>query len=257
LTIRASEYFIFNNEYSTNYGVKNCNIQTGLQEEIFTYSREIISTQIKGKDNPYLQYIKPSPLKFNVTLFFEDNFDFDKLNKLVYLLNQPYYVPMIFSEDLYKVYYVLLSDDSNLNHNCLNQGYVTLTFICNSPYSFSPIYKSQLYDLSSNPTYTDIEFVNSGFVSCTPELYIKKVNNGDFSIINLSDVGKEFKFTSLIDDEEISVNNEHEIINTSLLATFRYDNFNMNFLSLPRGRNILKVTGTAIFYFQYQFKFLS
>jgi len=257
MTIRASEYFIFNNEYSTNYGIKNCNIQSGMQEETFIHSREILSIQIKGKESPYLQYIKPSPLKLSVTLMFEDGFNFDKLNNLAYLLNQPYYVPMIFSEDLHKIYYVLLSDDSNLNHNCLNQGYVTLTFITNSPYSFSSIYESPLYDLTINPTYTDIEFINSGFVNCTPELYLKKIGNGNFSLVNLSDSGKEFKFTNLVDGEEISINNELKIIITSLLATNRYDNFNFNFLSINRGKNILRVTGTAIFKFRYQFKFLS
>ena len=257
MTIRASEYFIFNNEYSTNYGIKNCNIQTGIQEELFMHSREILTTQIKGKESPYLQYIKPSPLKLNITLVFEEDFNFEKLNNLAYLLNQPYYVPMIFSEDLHKIYYVLLSDDSNLNHNCINQGYVTLTFICNSPYIYSSIYKSPLYDLTSNPTYTDIEFVNFGYVDCMPELYLSKIGNGDFSIINLSDGGKEFKFINLIDEEEISVNNELKLITTSLSATNRYDNFNFKFLSMNRGKNILRITGTAQFYFKYQFKFLS
>ena len=253
MTIRASQYFIFNGIYSTNLKISNCNVSTGLLEEPFTYSRTVNTITIKGRENPYLQYIEPNPLKFTVTLFFEEGFNSDSLRELVRLLDQPYYSPMIFSEDLSKIYYCLLEDDNSLSHNCINQGYVTLSFICNSPFCYTQTY-TQLYDLSINNTYTDIVFINNGDVNCKPKLYIQKINNGNFSIVNLSNIGIEFKFTGLLDQEEISINNEHEIIITSLLGTHRYNDFNDNYLSIPRGVNNLRITGTAKFKFEYEFK---
>ena len=233
-----------------------------MQEEFFIYPRELLTTQIKGRDEPYLQYKRKNILKFNVTFAFEDTFTMDDLRILGRLLDSEYYIPLQFIDEsndpttINKIYYIMLSDESTITHNCLNQGYVSLSFISNSPYCFSDFMKSQLYDLSVNETYTDIQFVNLGDIECKPEIYIEKVSNGDFSIVNLSDSGKEFKFVDLIDGEELSVSSEYEIINTSLVATYRYDNHNGIFLSIPRGVNNLRITGTAKFYFKYQYKYL-
>ena len=104
---------------------------------------------------------------------------------------------------------------------------------------------------------TNIQFDNLGDVDCKPEIYIEKVGNGDFSIINMSNSGVEFKFTGLLDEEQLEVSSEYEIINTSLVATYRYDSHNGNFLvMLPYSVNYLRVTGTAKFYFKYQYKYL-
>lgn len=99
-------------------------------------------------------------------------------------------------------------------------------------------------------------FNNKGDVSCQPEIWITKINNGDFSIQNLSHNNEEFKFTNLIHNETVYVDNEHQDIETSLVATYRFKDFNDNYLSFPVGKNILRIEGHAEIKFRYQYKYV-
>ncbi|PYY28384.1 phage tail domain-containing protein [Paenibacillus illinoisensis] len=117
---------------------------------------------------------------------------------------------------------------------------------------------------SSQPTFTSISFDfepiilfdNKGDMNCSPEIWITKRGNGDFSIINLSHNNDEFKLTALIDGETVYVDNERQDIETSLAVAYRYKDFNDNYLSFPIGKNILRVIGDADIQFRYQFKLL-
>ena len=263
IIIRNSTNFILNGITNEELKIINCNIDTGMVSEPFIYPRELLTTQIKGRDESYLQHKRKNVLNFNVIFAFEDTFTIDDLRKLGRLLDSEYYIPLQFIDEsgdstaINKIYYIMLSDESTITHNCLNQGYVNLSFISKSPYCFSDFMQSQLYDLSVNDTYTDIQFVNLGDIECKPEIYIEKVGNGNLSIVNMSNSGIEFKFTGLLDGEQLEVSSEYEIINTSLVATYRYDSHNGNFLvMLPYSVNYLRVTGTAKFYFKYQYRYL-
>ncbi|MCP1185111.1 phage tail domain-containing protein [Paenibacillus sp. 1781tsa1] len=99
-------------------------------------------------------------------------------------------------------------------------------------------------------------FDNKGDKNCSPEIWITKQGNGDFSIINTSNNYDEFKFKNLIHDETVFVDNENQDIETSLAVTYRYKDFNNNYLSFPVGKNILRVTGNADIKFRYQFTLL-
>lgn len=101
-----------------------------------------------------------------------------------------------------------------------------------------------------------IEFDNKGDVNLKPEIWIEKVGNGDFSIINTSKGNEEFKFTGLIDGETVYVNCEREQIETTLAVTYRYSNFNDNYLDFPMGVNVLKILGNARFHFRHQYKLI-
>jgi len=260
ILIKSSTNFTINGISNQELKLIHCNINTGMQEEPFIYSREIELTYIKGRDNPYLAHKKPSVLKFNATFAFENTFTSDDLRLLARTIDSQYFIPLTFIDEssdntsITKLYYVILDGDPIISHNCINQGYVTLSFICDSPYCYSPVYQSNVYDMSENILWTDIIFNNKGDMDCKPEIYITKVGNGDFVIQNLSDNNIQFKFTDLIDQEEISVSNENEIINTNL-SIYRYDNFNFNFLSIPPGLNTLRILGNVKFYFKYQFKY--
>jgi|GEM_PF-3156394 len=99
-------------------------------------------------------------------------------------------------------------------------------------------------------------FDNKGDKNCSPEIWITKQGNGDFSIVNSSHNNDEFKFKNLIHDETVYVDNRNQDIETSLAVTYRYKDFNDNYLSFPTGKNILKVTGSADIKFRYQFTLL-
>ncbi|WP_336761638.1 hypothetical protein [Paenibacillus sp. USHLN196] len=99
-------------------------------------------------------------------------------------------------------------------------------------------------------------FDNKGDKNCSPEIWITKQGNGDFSIVNSSHNNEEFKFKNLIHDETVYVDNEQQDIETSLAVTYRYKDFNNKYLSFPVGKNILRVTGDADIKFRYQFTLL-
>lgn len=102
-----------------------------------------------------------------------------------------------------------------------------------------------------------LEFNNLGDIENSPEIWITKIGNGNFSLINTSHNNEEFKFTGLLDQETVYVDNENQNIETSLPVTYRYSNFNDNFLNIPIGISVFKVQGNAKIQFRTEFKVLS
>lgn len=99
-------------------------------------------------------------------------------------------------------------------------------------------------------------FDNKGDLNCKPEIWITKVGNGDFSIQNITHNNEEFKFTGLLDGETVYVDNENQDIETTLAVTYRYKDFNNNYLDFPSGKNVLRVSGNANIKLRYQFTLL-
>ncbi|SEF95225.1 phage tail domain-containing protein [Paenibacillus sp. UNC499MF] len=99
-----------------------------------------------------------------------------------------------------------------------------------------------------------IEIENKGDLTIRPEIWITKDGSGDFSIINTSQHNREFKFTSLLDQEELYIHGDREQIETSIPLKYRYANFNDQYLELPYGINILKINGNGKLQFRYEFK---
>ncbi|MFF2157018.1 hypothetical protein ACFVVQ_17150 [Paenibacillus chitinolyticus] len=99
-----------------------------------------------------------------------------------------------------------------------------------------------------------IEIENKGDLTIRPEIWITKDGSGDFSIINTSQHNREFKFTSLLDQEELYIHGDREQIETSIPLKYRYANFNDQYLELPYGVNILKINGNGKLQFRYEFK---
>lgn len=99
-------------------------------------------------------------------------------------------------------------------------------------------------------------FDNKGDSNLKPEIWITKIGNGDFSIVNTSRGNEQFKFTNLIHNETVYVDNEYEHIESSLPVTYRYKDFNDQYLDFDQGQNILRIDGDAKFQFRYSYKFL-
>lgn len=256
MTIRSSLYFSYANIQSTNYGIINVNIDSGIQEEPLTSEILINEVKIRGRDKPYFQSLEKYPLQFSVSFAFEDTWDEDKIREVTrWLCNQNYYQPLFFSDNITRIYYALVVESPTLVHNCLQQGYINITFRCDSAYTYSSIYTSSLYDFSLSSPNT-IEFTNNGDIDLKPEISILKYGNGDISIFNQSNGNKEFKFTGLTDQEELYVDCDREYIESNINGVYRYANFNDQYLSLLRGVNVLNVVGQCKIQFRYQFKTL-
>lgn len=110
-------------------------------------------------------------------------------------------------------------------------------------------------DKYSSDDTINITFTNNGDLNLYPEIYIYKIGDGDISIINNSNGGKEFKFTGLTSGEVLYIDNENEYIESDT-GLYRFNNHNEVFLEFVRGVNQLQVTGKLEFYFRYQYKLL-
>jgi len=271
MPISESISFMFNNQLSTDYGVINCHVDTsGLYEETFLPSREMKEITTRMSDKPYLVQIKSSPRILNLTIAFLNSFDENNLRNVKRWLSSSEYKPMSFESIPDTIFYCTLIDSTPLLHNGNNQGYINCQMRCNSPYSYSPVYLDDLIDLSLNPIEgTQIIFTNLGDVPCQPQISLLKVNDGDISIINNSNGGKEFKLSSLLDDEgaiiplsslknneDLFIDNENEEIISSIPLTYRINNLTGDFISLGRGINNLIIKGTCKIQFRYQFKMI-
>lgn len=251
---------------SIDMGISNVSIGTGMFEETFVAGREIHEITTRKRDKPYFQEVKRLPLILNLSFAFDDKYDSDKIREVARWLDKDYYKPFFTDDNPNRIFYCMLNSDSRLFHNGLKQGYVEIEMRCDSPYSYSPQYVSELYDLSSNSVSGySTTFVNYGDVVCKPEIFITKVGSGDVSILNATNDGQEFKFTSLLNTEEIYIDCENEQIDSELpnvipggqpTVQYRYSNFNNNYLELLRGNNYLKIYGNCKIQFRYKFKTL-
>lgn len=156
MTIRDALYFSYAGKRSVDYGIVNIDISSGMQEEPLSYTRSINKVSVKGRDKPYFQSVEKDVLRFNVSFAFEDRFNEQQLREVTRWLagDYNYYQELYFTNDLgrdpEKVFYALVVNDPVLVHNSLNQGYVTLTFECDSPYTYSPYITSPIYQCRNN-----------------------------------------------------------------------------------------------------------
>ncbi|MCY9517221.1 distal tail protein Dit [Paenibacillus apiarius] len=147
MTIRSSESFSYAGIKCSDYGIVNVNINSGMLEEPFAAPRTLQEVSIGGRGKPYFQGIAKDPLKFQVSFAFEQTWNTRQIREIArWLTEQDYYKELIFSSDPERVFYALAVDEPTLVHNALSQGYVNLTFRCDSPYSYSPVYSSPWYE---------------------------------------------------------------------------------------------------------------
>lgn len=227
--------FYFDGISSDDLGLYNCTMSDGLYDEPFLAERQIHEVQVRGRDEPYFQGVTRSPLSFSLTFAFKDTWDEEKIRYVARVLDQSTYKPFYTEANPERIFYVMLVSSSRLLHNGLNSGYCELEFRCNSPYSYTPIYTSEVYDLSNNNSSTPIEFINKGDKNVYPEIFITKIgdDNGDISIVNQSNAGLEFKFTTakkaqgtltifsnVADGETITIDNQtYEFDNNTTITT--------------------------------------
>jgi len=255
--VRESLHFSYRGIHSVDMGLLNVNIGDGMLEEPFVASREIKEIKIRGRHKPYFQGIELYPLSFPVSFAFKERFNEKKIREVARWLTPNYYESFYTVNNPNKIWFCLPVEDFMIIHNGLKQGYVQLTMRCDSPYTYSQQILSPVYDFSNNTSLgTFFIFDNLGDVELKPEMWITKIGDGDISIVNITDGNKEFKFVNLVDNEVIYVNNKKEIIKTDISMTYRYDNFNDNYLKFVFGKNNLIAYGDFKMNLRYRFVIL-
>lgn len=258
MAIAESLYFVYDGIRSDEMGLINVNMTSGMQEETYLPEQTLREVTIRGRDTPYFIETERKPFTLILNFAFTDYFNEEKLRTVAnWLGNQPYYKPLYFSDNLDKWYYTLYTGEAKLLHNCLKQGIVQIGMRNISPYTYSPVYESDLLDFTNNSS-TGIEWMmnSEGNLSCKPMLFIRKIGDGEISIVNLSDRGKTFRLVNLRADEEIVIRSEEEDIVSNIPRILHYDDIYGEFPAFVKGYNYFKIYGNCQLKWTYQFRYI-
>lgn len=256
MTIRSSLHFTFNGRRSDEFGIMNVNMESGLQSEPFAANRSVKEQRVRGRDRGYFQEIELDKLKFSVSFAWENGWENeDKIREAArWLLSPQYYAPMIFAEQMDRIYYCICVDSPELLHNSMRQGYIRLNFECIDAYTYTPVYEKSL-DLSNNSVEGTIyTFENFGDAACKPQISIYKVGNGSIGIFNQSDGNTEMTIKNLVNGETIEIDCENRIIESDIPLTHHYNDLQGDYLTIPVYNNRLLIKGKCHLRFKYQLK---
>jgi phage-related protein len=238
-------------------GLVNCRVdETGLFKQALLPNRNINEIGIRG-GKKYFQDIERSPLEFNLTFAFSDKDDVSNEDKLRYVarwLNVDYYKPFYLTSSPNRIFYCMPIGETSLNYD--SGGFITLTMRCDGAYAYTNVYTTPIYTSSSDTNYQDISFNNIGDTDVFPTLFIDKTSAGNVEIFN-STTNQLLTITDLVDGESITIDCEREMIKTNLPFTYRYNNFNDEYLQLSVGLNRLQIRGNFKLYFRNYFKILA
>ena len=253
-----SLYFIFDNIQSSDMGIYNVKVDTGFANNPYIGNRDINEKILPNKNTPYFFGTTKDCIEFTITISpLEKKWD----NKLRYdvarWLIKDEYKPLQFADDLTKIYYAICVGSEGLMTDHNYGGYVTLTFRTNSYHAWTTTY-NQLLDLSGSDVNNIILENKSNVVDFYyPEIEFElKDTNKNITLKNLSDTNREFKFTNLLENEKVYVNNERKEIISDIPSVYRLGNFNKNWLRLRYGQNNIEVTGKCILKVRSQFPIL-
>ncbi|MGM9988890.1 MAG: distal tail protein Dit [Bacillaceae bacterium] len=253
--IRESLFFEFDGRASDEeFGIKNISISTGLFNEPFLPSRSISEVVVPGRSKPYYIDIRKDPKTLSLGFYPDDNWDDETMAAIARWLDVDEYKPLIFSSMPDKVMYAMPVDASEINHNGLGQGYITLSMRLDSPHTYSHEKMDGWYDFSSTGS-GEIEFDNRGDEEIQPEIHIWKVGDGDVFIKKIYEQDEPLIITNLKDGDEIIIDPEMRLVESSPVNPLIYNNFNDNYLTFSYGKTYLEVMGNCQIRFVYRYKF--
>lgn len=240
----TSENFTFNGRNSLEFDLYLVKLDSGINEQQMGLKRSITGSKQGNKNNRYKD--ENEILTFEVSLAkIEEPLEITlqdriKINEWLF---QDDYKELVFDNERDIVYYAK-AIQINRSYNYMEQGYITITFECNSAY---PCLRETIhyYEHSSvtNTTIVDV-FNYSNLEQVYPMIEFTLSGTTTFSIKNLTDNGREFKFTELLDGETVSIDNQRKLIISDRNVS-RYSKFNKQWLRLLKGNNRLEISGNC------------
>lgn len=132
-----SKHFRFNHIHSQDMGVFIARTNKGLYQESFLPQRKIVETKVANRNKPYFQRVELEPLSFKLSFVILDWDNLQALRRVAKWLFTDTYKPLVFSSNPDRVFYAMVEGEPSLLHNGAKEGFVELTFRCDSPFSYS------------------------------------------------------------------------------------------------------------------------
>lgn len=261
--------FEFNGVSSTPYEVKLVRInESGLIGTPISGGKNINEEYVNYRDKPwfYSANMQPMDLKMGFTIISATPWtDSVKQNVFDWLFSPRTYCDFK-SNDNYdsqtatysKVYKLMFTSPPQFYTADLVSGYLELDAKA-YPFAYTEV-TTQTETISSSPT--QVTIVNSTNVRnhdntyyYYPKMYVDLTGGAtSFKIINTSDSNRVFELTGLDTSEQLYIDNELKVINTSSAGENRIaDLTNKQWFRLVQGTNVLQIYGTSSVRFEYQF----
>ena len=246
--------FKFNDKVSSEFGLYLASLDTSTKNAPFAVERTINEEKVRNNPIPYFFGMTEQSLYFKLTMYREEEWDYDTKVEIVRWLFQDEYKQFISEDHPSIIYNCIVTDrpEKILVGNV--QRLIELNFRCDAPWAWSPVLGTT-YDLSDNTTTKTLQFENrSNIVKYYyPEIWIQSLDGGTISLKNYSDGGREFKFDNLQVNEIVYINNQLKQIETDVSSIYRLKDFNRNWLRLNYGINNIVVTGKCLIKTQMQY----
>jgi phage-related protein len=211
--------------------------------------REIVEISDKRKGKFYLSGFEYEPLEFTLKIAHSNvnGWTETTLSNVLKWLHKDTYKPFYFSNKPHVIYYVMIVDKPMLFTNTLGGGYIEIKMRANSPYAYTPQMINN-YDFSFGGANVIEIFSLSNIQQVVyPEVEIisKDIDN-TISFTAISDGDRLTSITNLDNDEIIYMNGDtKELISSKEPTTYRWEDFNKNFIRLLQGLNTFNVIGAC------------
>jgi phage-related protein len=247
-TIKDKLYFNLDGVWSSEYGLVHVVLDGGMYEENLGANREINEKKVRNNPKPLLNGVEESPIEFEMSIAFKDDYTDELLDQVIRWLFKDYYRPLYFQGAENKVFRAMVVGQPQIVHNGLQQGYVNLSIRCDSSNVYSPTNITPMYTVSGTKTIT---MNSTGHVDIYPEISILKIGNGTLKIESLDDMGNTFLINNLTNGEDLYLNCQREIITTDAIGVYHFDDVVGEYPRLIYGANRFKITGDCKIQFRY------
>lgn len=251
-----SSHFTYNGISSKEMGVQLVSPNAGLYKESFLPNRKLIETKANGNPIPFFQRIDEDSFSLSFGIYIEDWDKRNQLRSIARWLYQDYHKPLILESNPDVVMYGMFIDKSELVHNGLKQGYITLNFKSKSPYLYSIPHK-HIYNVNGN---LREKFYNNGDKPLYFKMTLENKVRGDISILN-EDENEEFLIKDVFENETVYVDCRSEYLVSSLeerLKRYLGDSHNDIWLVIPPETEVsLSFKGNFKVTFEYEYIYLA
>lgn len=267
-------YFTFNNISSELMDVIACYINTKERQRQYALNRSLISEKNINNPLPYDFGYDTEVLKGELTIAPIDcsakkskkKLDTKKLTQIAEWLYQDSYKPLISNDNPDIVYYVKFTDEHQV-YLFNDEGYITLSFICNAPWAWTKLYAHEFdlrnHDFTAAPFEFEIEnagnYDNYNGLEAEIELYKSGSNilPDDISIRNTRNTlpQNSFRLTNsvnsrnvaryrFLDGENIYIHMGKRLVESdNAYVSSRLYNCNKQWIRLEKGKNTIEIYG--------------
>lgn len=210
---------------------------------------ELFTESVLRRSTPYLLGVQQSPvLEFDVSLNSPREITSVDLGIIqAWLFGHKQYKKLqIVQSDIQEVYYNCFLKNPRVNKDGNIIRGIRATVVCDAPWGWT-FDKTKTYSYSSGDINENIIFNNisddNGYLYPTVQFTMNEFG-GNFTITNSSDGGRQFIFTDLTQNEVVTVNNDLNIISSSL-GLRRLGSFNKKWFRMVRGVNQINFSGNV------------